>query len=252
MPLRGWWKFHREMVEHPVWSLPDGQFRVWISILNLANHEPREWWNGTERVLIPAGSLIISQEHLATYSRTTRKTVRLSINNLVGMGSVRANIRANRYTQIDLINAETYRGAGIDEGQVPVPVRGQPRANQGPTKGHNGRSREGKKERKELPCEAGASPDVSREVLNWLNEKAEKNFRPSKTNLDFIQCRLRDKILPEQLKAIVSRKVREWKGTEREKYLRPATLFNREKCEQYLGELPKIEEVPSAETMPGV
>lgn len=80
------------------------------------------------------------------------------------------------------------------------------------------------------------------EILQWLNAKTGKNFRAKEVNLKLIRARLRSGILPEQLKAIVSRKVREWKGTDSEKYLRPATLFNETKCEQYVGELPAIAE----------
>lgn len=76
------------------------------------------------------------------------------------------------------------------------------------------------------------------EILNWLNHKAGKNFRPKETNLAFIRGRLADGIQSWQLKAIVSRKTREWVGTERATFLRPQTLFNKTKCEQYLGELP--------------
>lgn len=85
--------------------------------------------------------------------------------------------------------------------------------------------------------------DESREVLAWLNAKAGRNYRPSKTNLDFIRCRLEERITVHQLKAIVSRKCREWAGDPKMRgYLRPATLFNKTKCEQYLGELPALEQ----------
>lgn len=100
----------------------------------------------------------------------------------------------------------------------------------------------------ELHCEAGASRQgaqngqVAKDILTWLNEKAGRNFHADDTNLGFIKARLKDGILPEQLKAIVSRKVRQWQGTDQAMYLRPATLFNKTKCSQYLGELPKIEE----------
>lgn len=81
------------------------------------------------------------------------------------------------------------------------------------------------------------------DVLSFLNQKAGRSYRAAGANLDLIRARLGDGIEPWQLKAIVSRKVREWTGTEMAKYLRPATLFNKTKCEQYLGELPLVAEV---------
>lgn len=85
------------------------------------------------------------------------------------------------------------------------------------------------------------------EVLGWLNSKTGRNYRPVATNLDMIRCRLKDGITAPQLKAIISRKVREW-GTDpkMQKFLRPATLFNKTNAEQYFGELPKVEEPTDA------
>ncbi len=107
-------------------------------------------------------------------------------------------------------------------------------------RGEEKRIRREKKEPPIIPHELnGNSPE---DILSWLNDKAGKNFHADETNLNLIRDRLKSGIRPEQLKAIVSRKVREWKGTEQEVYLRPATLFNKTKCSQYLGELPRVEE----------
>jgi uncharacterized phage protein (TIGR02220 family) len=76
------------------------------------------------------------------------------------------------------------------------------------------------------------------DVLNFLNEKTGRNYRPVDINLSFIMARLKSGIEPEDLKSIVAMKAREWGGDEKmQKYLRPATLFNQTKCEQYYGEL---------------
>lgn len=88
----------------------------------------------------------------------------------------------------------------------------------------------------------GSKPECQ-EILKFLNETAGKKFRDSKTNLDFIRCRLDDGITADQLRKIVVRKAREWLPDEKmREYLRPSTLFNKTKCEQYVGEL-----VPSSE-----
>jgi len=80
--------------------------------------------------------------------------------------------------------------------------------------------------------------EQARDVLSWLNLKAGKNFRPVEANLSLVRARIQSGILPAQLKAIAGKKAQQWKGTEQEQYLRPATLFNKTKCEQYIGELP--------------
>jgi uncharacterized phage protein (TIGR02220 family) len=207
-----------------------------------ANHRDQDWWDGSLRLTIPAGSFITSQDHLATLSRTSRKTVRLSIDALIRIGSITANIRAKKYTEITLVNSDRYRGTDLDEGQQ----EGQVGAKQGPSRGQVGAiTGEGKKERKkeELHCEAAASQNGNRQtalqILDWLNTKSHRNYRPSDTNLAFITNRLKDGIADWQLRAIVTRKCREWDTDEMRRYLRPATLFNKTKCEQYVGELPR-------------
>ena len=80
--------------------------------------------------------------------------------------------------------------------------------------------------------------DCAIEVLNFLNEKTGRNYRPVDVNINFIKARLESGITVEDLKSIIAMKVREWRGDPvMDKFLRPATLFNREKCEQYYGEL---------------
>ena len=78
------------------------------------------------------------------------------------------------------------------------------------------------------------------EVLIFLNTKAEKNFEPVNANLEKISARLREGNTVQDLKTVIAIKVREWKNDEHfRKYLRPSTLFNREKFAQYKGELKK-------------
>ncbi len=79
----------------------------------------------------------------------------------------------------------------------------------------------------------------ARGILAFLNRKADRNYQPTAVNLDLIAARLREGATVLQCRAIVGRKCREWKGDAKmHQYLRPATLFNREKFSQYLGELP--------------
>jgi uncharacterized phage protein (TIGR02220 family) len=76
-------------------------------------------------------------------------------------------------------------------------------------------------------------------LLAFLNHKAGRNFQPSAVNLDFIRARLKDGASVDHCRAIIGRKTAEWKGDPKTAvWLRPATLFNRTKFAQYLGELP--------------
>ncbi|MBA1146393.1 conserved phage C-terminal domain-containing protein [Ectothiorhodospiraceae bacterium WFHF3C12] len=79
--------------------------------------------------------------------------------------------------------------------------------------------------------------DAAQRVLAFLNERAGKKFRHVDTHLVPIMQRMDSGITEQDLRMVVARKCRQWKGTDMDSYLRPATLFNKTKCEQYVGEL---------------
>lgn len=96
-------------------------------------------------------------------------------------------------------------------------------------------------------------PDVSalkaeaKAILAFLNSKAGRAYRENDANLDFIVARLREGYTPQECKQVVAKKCREWSADEKmAEYLRPATLFNRTKFNQYAGELVVPQESPNA------
>lgn len=74
------------------------------------------------------------------------------------------------------------------------------------------------------------------EILDYLNEKAGTRYRAVESNLRLIRGRLKDYTVDE-LKKVVDNKVRDWKGTSMQQYLRPETLFGATKIETYLNGL---------------
>lgn len=73
---------------------------------------------------------------------------------------------------------------------------------------------------------------IAERVLCYLNEKAGTGFKPVDSNLKFIISRLKQ-YSEDDLKAVIDKKVKEWKGTKMQPYLRPETLFNATKFESY-------------------
>lgn len=106
-------------------------------------------------------------------------------------------------------------------------------------------SGEGDDREPELLLEAS---DPVAEIIDYLNECAGTRFRVVEASAKLIRARMREGATIGQLRAVVSAKAIEWpKGDRMRKYLRPATLFNAEKFEQYLGQLPMMDsdgEVP--------
>jgi uncharacterized phage protein (TIGR02220 family) len=81
--------------------------------------------------------------------------------------------------------------------------------------------------------------DASIEILGFLNERANRRYKPLAANLTLIASRLKEGATIPDCKAVIIRKCKEWGGTDMDQYLRPATLFNKEKFAQYSGEVAK-------------
>lgn len=77
------------------------------------------------------------------------------------------------------------------------------------------------------------------EVIAYLNEKAGKHYRTVESARCILRGRFRDGFTVADCKKVVDNKVSEWKGTEMEKYLRPATLFQALKFDGYLNQAPE-------------
>lgn len=80
-------------------------------------------------------------------------------------------------------------------------------------------------------------PDDAAEILDFLNARTGRSYKPVKANLEKIEARLKEGSTPEEIKQVVSRKCQEWMGTKMEQYLRPDTLFNATKFNQYVGQI---------------
>jgi hypothetical protein len=75
------------------------------------------------------------------------------------------------------------------------------------------------------------------DVLNYLNENTGRAYRPVDSNLGLIIARLKSGASALQCREVVFNKCTDWlTDPKMSEYLRPATLFNATKFEQYLGE----------------
>lgn len=79
-------------------------------------------------------------------------------------------------------------------------------------------------------------PYPYKEIIEYLNEKAGTAYRAgAKDTQSHIRARFEDGFTLEDFRTVIDKKCAEWKGTEMEKYLRPATLFGT-KFESYLNQ----------------
>lgn len=77
-------------------------------------------------------------------------------------------------------------------------------------------------------------------LLQFLNDKTERDFRPTAKTLEPIVGRLKEGYTVGECKAVIVRKWRDWhKDDKMREYLRPKTLFGATNFAQYIGEVPR-------------
>ena len=81
-------------------------------------------------------------------------------------------------------------------------------------------------------------PDHAEMVIKYLNKKAGKNYRLVDAHKKLINARIKEGATGSDFKSVIDRKCAEWlDDPANHQYLRPATLFNAEKFNNYLGQL---------------
>jgi uncharacterized phage protein (TIGR02220 family) len=95
----------------------------------------------------------------------------------------------------------------------------------------------------------------AREVLDYLNLVSKSRFQPTAKNLGFVLARLADGYTAHMLKLVAYHRLITWRKDNPAmlEYLRPATLYNSEKCDQYAGQVPAFYSQPctcGAEVLP--
>lgn len=77
--------------------------------------------------------------------------------------------------------------------------------------------------------------EIAIQVIEYLNNQAETTFSTKiGSNLDLISARLKEGYTLQDFKLVIDKKVKDWKGTDWAKFLRPNTLFAKTKIENYL------------------
>jgi uncharacterized phage protein (TIGR02220 family) len=78
--------------------------------------------------------------------------------------------------------------------------------------------------------------DFASKVISYLNNKSLSSFKLTKANVDLINARKNEGYSLSDFEKVIDKKVKQWMGTEQEKYIRPITLFQAKKFENYLNE----------------
>lgn len=220
--MQGWIKLHRKIQEH--WLYQEkrkfSRFEAWIDLLMMMNHEDSKVILGNEIIEVKRGQRITSIRQLCERWRwsNTKVTQFLELLQNDGMAIIESD---RKKTVITIVNYDFYQG--IDDKET-TENRREDDTKQ--TQKHTNKN--DKNEKENIPYV---------EIINYLNQKANKNYRPStKKTRSLIKARWNEGFRLEDFEKVIDVKTSQWKDDPKmDKYLRPETIFS-PKFEGYLNE----------------
>lgn len=145
-------------------------------------------------------------------------------------------IRSDRYNET-VYTKEKKQLTQNENGQYELGMTsGIPPVDRMDTQVRLGKVRLGKVSKDILSSDLDRDSIPYKEIVNYLNEKAERKFKHStdKTK-SLIKTRWKEGFELDDFKRAIDNKVTEWKGTDMDKFLRPETLFGN-KFEGYVNQ----------------
>lgn len=212
------------------WYSEPNTFRTFIHMILKANHTAGRW-RGQE---VKRGQLICSINHLSHELALTPRRIRTAITHLEETGEITVRT-TNKFSIITICRYETYQSKdeAIDTQIV------KQTALQSTSIRHAGdiqptTNKNDKNERTEKKSYMSGKPDAVA-LLDYLNQKAGKSFRPVDAHIEMLKARLREpQVTAEGIKQMIDAKCRDWLNDEKMRhYLRPQTLFNKSKFADY-------------------
>ena len=93
--------------------------------------------------------------------------------------------------------------------------------------------------------------EETEEIISYLNSKAGTHYRNVDSNRKLITARMKEGYTVEDFKTVIDKKCDEWKGTDMQQFIRPVTLFQASKFENYLNAPVKKKQQNVVIPMPG-
>lgn len=75
---------------------------------------------------------------------------------------------------------------------------------------------------------------IAEKAIEYLNVQTGATYSMKGSNIELVAGRVAEGFTLADFKLVIDKKVKDWKGTDWEKYLRPITLFAKSKFENYL------------------
>ena len=227
--MNGWIKLHRTMFDNPVIIQSPARITVWLYLLTHATPKSYNAYFGGKEITLQPGQLI-----------TSRKSIANCVNSGISDSSVERALKAfERAHQIEQQTSNKNRLVTLlnwDKYQTSEQQNEQQTDNKRTTSGQQADTNGEYKKRENLHRRKSSTihnPEIV-EIVTYLNSRLGTRYKPSSANTKkHISARLSEGYSVADFHTVIDSKVKEWSGTDYQKYLRPDTLFG-SKFEGYL------------------
>ena len=230
----GFVKIHRKILDNPIVCRDAEYFSVWCYLLLNATHTGIKMMFDGKVIELKPGQLITGRKSISAKFNISESKVQRVLKKL----EIEQQIEQQTSPRKRLITVLNWSKYQIREQQNEHQVNNnRTTTEQQLNTNKNVRKKEGKNESiknslSEVPT------DLMREVINYLNEKTGKSFKPaSRKTQSLIKARVNElKVTLEDFKKVIDAKCDQWLNDPKySKYLQPTTLFG-PKFEGYLNE----------------
>ena len=239
--MAGWVKIHRSIQDHWIWEDPV-KLKWWLDLIMMANHQENKILINGELVIVSSGERHTSEDKLATRWGVSRNTVRKFLTLLEKDGMISMKKSRQTGTTYKVLNYNVYQGFSEEKkhqtAQRIEHQTAQQKDNDLNNELHiNKNEKNEKNEKKKDIVEQEPDPIPYREIVDYLNQKAGKNFKHSAAgNKKVIKARWNEGYRVDEFKRVIDVKAAEWLNDENmNQYLQPSTLFGN-KFDQYLNQ----------------
>ena len=238
--LGGWFKLYRKQVQDTDMLRNHDLLAVWMYCFTHASYNEYTYSDGNQ---VAPGELITSHQKIAAATSLTLKRVRTNLDRLRRMGWIGKTGLPGRHSLITFLNWDLEQGVGserAEDGQKSGTKSGNKSGtSDGQKSGNNQevKNTHTKKEEREGAAHSGEVISLSREIVEYLNEKTgQKIPTTAQSHLPLIEKLIESGYGLDDMKTVVDRQVQLWlTDPTMVQHLVPRTLFKLEKFESYLG-----------------
>ena len=224
--MQGWISLHREILNNPIVCKDTDYFTVWVFLLLEATHTNQPKIFKGNKIVLKRGQLITGRKSIASRFNISESKVQRILKMFENEQQIEQQT-SNKNRLVTVVNYNDYQN---NEQQIEQSVNNKRTTNEQPVNTNN----KDNKLNKDNKVIKDTLPPYQ-QIIDFLNEKAEKKFRNVESHKKFIKARWNDGFTFEEFKKVILIKTAEWFNTESDMYLQPSTLFGN-KFDNYLNQ----------------